>query len=100
MNGKTPNKTEKQWLDQITQLGCIVCLLFERCFTPCEVHHTNGGDNHLETIGLCFPHHRGGVDNAVYTSRHPYKAKFEKRYASEKELLTETKKLLHVEQKD
>lgn len=94
MNGRKPNKAEKEWLDQIIQLGCIVCLLEKLGATPCEAHHTNGGDNHFDTFGLCFPHHRSGKDVEKYTSRHPFKKKFETRYGSEKELLQKTKEII------
>lgn len=94
MNGKAPNKAEQLWIDKITSLGCIVCLLHHHIHSPAEVHHINGGDKHLETIPLCTLHHRAGVCNDEYVSRHPYKTAFEGRYGPEAELLLVTRRTL------
>ena len=91
MNGKKPNKEEKRWLDQIIDQGCIVCYLEKGIYSPAEVHHISGKDEHLETIPLCFPHHREGGNNTEYVSRHPWRKEFIKRYGSEGDLLFETK---------
>ena len=90
-------KSESTRLDRITALGCIVCRLEGLGRTPAEVHHLVNGrkrKGHSETIPLCPLHHRGGNDNAQYTSRHPYKRRFEQRYGSEQYLLEETNRLL------
>ena len=84
-------------MDQITNLGCIVCRLHYDCETPAEVHHIDGKTKagaHFKTIPLCFKHHREGVNNELYVSRHPFKNEFEKRYGKEEELLSEVKKLI------
>ena len=77
----------------IADLGCIVCLE-EGKYTPTAIHHIDGKtkpDAHLKTIPLCYYHHQGGEDCSAYTSRHPYKARFEARYGTEAELLEKTK---------
>jgi hypothetical protein len=59
-------KEEKQWLDDITGLGCIVCR--NSGFGPslAEVHHLRCGvgiaqrSKHLRSIPLCPEHHRNG----------------------------------------
>jgi hypothetical protein len=53
---------ERAWMDAITQLGCIVCFVFENApGTPGCPHHllTDGGRRigHLDTICLCDPGH-------------------------------------------
>ena len=71
-------------------MGCIVCKLYLDCYTPAEIHHIDGKTKpgaHLKTIGLCFRHHREGVNNELYVSRHPNKREFEKRYGTEQEIL-------------
>lgn len=99
MNGRKPTKAEQDWLDQIVQINCIVCHLEKLGATPAEVHHTNGGDNHFDTIPLCFPHHRAGKDVEKYTSRHPFKKKFENRYGTDKELLQKTREIIQEKEK-
>ena len=42
MKSHTPNREEKIWMDQITQIGCIVCLKLWDLQTPAEVHHIQG----------------------------------------------------------
>ena len=80
-------------MDSVSQMGCIVCRLHFNCFSPAEVHHISGKNKpgaHLNTIGLCFKHHREGANNDLYVSRHPYKREFEKRYGTEQYLLEKT----------
>jgi hypothetical protein len=94
MKGRSANKKEKNWMDSVSQMGCIVCKLHYDCFTPAEIHHISGKTKpgaHLKTIGLCYRHHREGVNNEMYVSRHPNKREFEKRYGTEEYLLEQTK---------
>lgn len=84
-------------MSSISQLGCIVCKLYYDCDSPAEVHHIDGKtkpDAHLKTIPLCFRHHREGVNNDMYVSRHPYKNEFVSRYGTELSLLEKLKELL------
>ena len=87
--------SEKDWFDQIQQLGCIVCLNEGRGVSPPDVHHLHQNGNrrvsHLHTIPLCPNHHRSGVNNEEYVSRHPWKKEFERRYGSEWDLFEQTK---------
>lgn len=89
------SNAEKQWLDAISELGCIVCTLLAWPNTPAEPHHLLSGGRrigHLHTIPLCPPHHRTGQGNAI--ARHPTKARFEAAYGSEAELLARTQRLV------
>lgn len=91
-------KVEKLWMDQITQIGCIVCLLHHNApGTPGCPHHMldEGGRRigHLSTICLCDPgHHQNGGDKKI--SRHPNKARFEEAYGTEEALLERTRTLV------
>ena len=90
-------KAEKQWMDDITQLGCIVCILLGKGNTPAIVHHIlkNGQrQSHLETIPLCDPGHHQGGDGWIKISRHPTKTRFEVAYGTEQYLLDATQKLV------
>ena len=97
MQGRTPNKKEKQWMDSISNFGCIVCKLFYQCDSPAEIHHIDGKTKpgaHLKTLPLCYKHHREGVNNDMYVSRHPFKKEFEKRYGKQYDLLERLQELI------
>lgn len=90
-------KREKRWLDAICQLGCIICLLFLRVFSPAEPHHLLSGGRrrgHLFTIPLCPLHHRSGLNNHEVTSRDQCRKRFEERYGTEDSLLAKTRELV------
>lgn len=90
MKSHAPNKEEKAWMESIVEFGCVVCARTLRVHTPPEVHHIYGKarkGTHLLSLPLCHKHHRGGEDTKVYTSRHPWKRRFEERYGTETELL-------------
>ena len=97
MNGRKPTKEEDKWMSAVVDLGCIVCRNALGLFSPCEIHHLEGSKKpgaHLKTIGLCFPHHRGGYDSIECISRHTNKYRFQLKYGSEKSLLEQTQKLI------
>lgn len=97
MQGRSPNKKEKQWMDSISNFGCIVCKLFYQCNSPAEIHHIDGKtkpEAHFKTLPLCYKHHREGVNNDMYVSRHPFKREFEKRYGNQYNLLERLKELI------
>jgi len=99
MKGRTPTVKEKKWMDDITQIGCVVCRLEMETFSFAEVHHLDGKvkpDAHLNSIPLCFYHHRGGQDNEMYTARHPFKKRFIDRYGTEEWLLDATQQMVEV----
>jgi hypothetical protein len=90
---------ERAWMDAITQLGCIVCFLFENApGTPGCPHHllTDGGRRigHLDTICLCDPGHHQNSPTPRKVSRHPNKARFELAYGTEESLLAKSRKLV------
>ena len=100
MKGRTPRKYEKQHMDKVQQLGCIVCRKFHNVFSPAEIHHIGGKtakNAHLYVLPLCYRHHREGHNNELFVSRHPYKREFQQRYGTEKELLREVNALLQLE---
>jgi len=90
----TPTADEKKWMNDIVQLGCIVCWREFDLYTEPEVHHIAGKTkpgSHLLTIPLCTKHHRSGENNPAWVSRHPWKNEFIGRYGSELDLLAATK---------
>jgi hypothetical protein len=82
-------KEEREHLNSVAELCCIVCRNLGYEDSPAEIHHINAGgmgmrSSNFEVLPLCHVHHRtGGYGVAV----HAGKAEFEKRYGSERELL-------------
>ncbi len=91
-------KLERAWCDAITQIGCIVCFLFESApGTPGAVHHLLSGGRrigHLDTICLCDPGHHQKSPTPRKISRHPDKARFEQAYGTEESLLAKSRQLV------
>lgn len=97
--GESMTNAESEWMDAICELGCIVCRQFGKTFSPAEPHHLLSGGRrigHLQTIPLCDRHHRSGVNNAGWVSRHPWRTEFVLRYGSEEFLLAKTKELVEA----
>lgn len=87
-------------MTQVVMLGCIVCLEYHQVYSPPEIHHTDGKTKegaHFKILGLCYNHHRAGQDNEHFTSRHPNKKRFEKRYGTEQELMEKTRERIECE---
>lgn len=86
-------------MNQITQLGCIVCRM-NGVHTPAEVHHMLSGGRrmgHLFTLPLCPLHHRSGRNDEEVVSRDQNQRRFEARYGTEESLLTAVRKLVATE---
>lgn len=98
LSGRTPTKEERQWMQDIVQLGCICCI-YEGDIDPftcppeyTAVHHIDGKTKegaHLLTLPLCATHHQNG-----HNARHRCKADFEKEYGDEYSLLEWVKRLV------
>lgn len=58
-------KEEKRWLNDLAEIGCILCAHLGTPGTPAEIHHPRSGvgmgrkAGHSEAIPLCIEHHRG-----------------------------------------
>jgi hypothetical protein len=89
-------KAEREHLDKVAALGCIICRRMGYADSPAEIHHIRTGigagnrATHWQTIGVCPEHHRGN------SGIHGLGRKgFEKRYGiTELELLDEIKRLI------
>lgn len=98
MKGRTPTKKEKQWLNKIGELGCIVCRIHHGVFSPASPHHIEGRVKpgaHFKTIPLCFNHHQADDSYPEYESVHGNKYLFEERYGTQWELLEKTKEIVN-----
>lgn len=94
---RAPTVAEAAWMDAITALGCIACLIDGHPGTPGAVHHIlRGGQRigHMHTICLCDPGHHQHGQQFGKVSRHPWKARFEAQYGTEDALLDLTQQLV------
>ena len=92
MKGRTPTREEQRWMDDVRELGCIVCRKFQSTYAPAEIHHVDGKSKpgaHFHVLPLCYWHHREGNESVMYVSRHPHKARFEAAYGTEQQLLAD-----------
>jgi len=92
MATKHRTKADNEWMRQVTELGCIACLVQGTPGTPAEIHHIREGQgrgqrsDHKQSIGLCPPHHRG-TDHPRTPSIHMAKLAFIEQFGTEQELL-------------
>ncbi len=89
------NKSDRQHLDKVAQLGCIVCRqLGVEPEIPSGIHHIRTGYGrgqrapHTETLPLCGFHHQTGGYGHAY---HAGPAEWEKRYGTELQLLEQVR---------
>ena len=98
MKGKKPTKDEQKWLNDICELGCIVCRNEHHVYSPAMPHHLMGKTvkgAHYATIPLCARHHQTGGCGGNCVARHVNKFQFEKTYGTEAELLEQTRRLVN-----
>lgn len=77
MAKRRANKAEREHLDRVAGLGCIVC------GRPAGIHHITTGvgmgqrASHFETIPLCPDHHQhGGHGVAIHAGKKTWEARF------------------------
>lgn len=86
-------KAEKQWMSDVSALGCVVCRNLGFGESPAEIHHLKTGcgisqrSSDLYTIPLCPQHHRLGGDGVAF---HANSKLWQKKYGDEITLLNQT----------
>lgn len=96
MATKHRTKADNAWMQKITEIGCIACLVQDTPGTPGEVHHIREGKGrgqraeHTESICLCPAHHRG-TDHPRTASIHMSRRAFIEQFGTESELLERTR---------
>jgi hypothetical protein len=86
---------EKALWDRLASLGCIACMKDGRYNPHVSIHHVDGRTKpgcHLLVLPLCGPHHQDDGSGAVAV--HPWKARFEKLYGRQLDLVNECMSLL------
>lgn len=101
MKGRSPTTQEREWMDAVAKLGCIVCRKHLGMHQPeVSIHHIDGRtkpDAHLNSIPLCALHHQLGGKDGPYIAVHPWKARFEAAYGTQEELRQECARLIEGE---
>lgn len=96
---RAPTKLEKLlWSHMAETVGCVACHLDGRCNLVVSIHHIDGRTKpgcHKKVLPLCAGHHQDatGEDKALIAV-HPDKARFERRYGPQLELLALVHQLL------
>ena len=96
MKGKTRTAQEKRFHDELAQLGCIACRIDGRINTHVSIHHVNGRSRpgaHMQVLPLCASHHQDQGNGVIAV--HPWKARFEKMYGNQYDLIEKCKELIN-----
>lgn len=93
------NKSDRQHLSRLVELGCIACRNAGIPDSPAEVHHIRAGQGmsqrarHDQAIPLCPRHHRlGGHGVAIHAGQKTW----ESIHGSELELLHQVRTMMGV----
>lgn len=82
------------------EVGCIACMKDGRRNTHVSIHHIDGRTKpgcHALVLPLCAGHHQDGTgEDKSLLAVHPWKARFEKRYGAQLDLLAECMHLLNL----
>jgi hypothetical protein len=96
--GRKPTEDEARYLDDVSQLGCIICLLYLKIKdSPSEIHHVEGKTKegcHFKILPLCDRHHR--ITGKGYISRANGKKAFEEAYMPEEDLILLTQEAVRL----
>jgi hypothetical protein len=90
---------EKRTWDRLAkEIGCIACMKDGHFNPHVSIHHVDGRtkpDCHKLVLPLCAPHHQhDDTDPAGRVGVHPYKARFERLYGTQEELMALCAELL------
>lgn len=100
MAKKTKTKAEKEHHAAISQLPCYIYEHFpeyqHECGGRLEVHHQTGrGRDHMKCMPLCTNHHSPMTPLPLGCAVHKGKKIFEKRYATQEEMVRWTNEQLN-----
>jgi hypothetical protein len=96
--GRTPTAEEQRHMQRVQALGCIICRIYGKQYTPAEIHHLDGKTKHgahKRILPLCPPHHR--LAGKGYVSWANGKKAFEEAYMPAEDLLVCVDKALELE---
>lgn len=92
-------KSDREHLQRVAELGCIVCKNEFGVYSFSEIHHIRAGQgaaqraSHKQTLPLCPPHHRtGGYGVAIHAGQKAW----ERSFGTECELLDQVNRELGI----
>lgn len=91
MKGRPPTTAQKAYHDLLCRVvGCAACRIDKRLNPLVSVHHIDGRTKpnaHWLVLPLCAGHHQDGTGIPGLIAVHPWKARFEKRYGYQRDIL-------------
>lgn len=94
---RSATKAERQYMDRVARLGCIVCRNEFGVYTEAGIHHIRSGQggaqraSNYEVLPLCGAHHQtGGHGVAIHAGQQTW----ESLYGTELELLAQVQRLI------
>lgn len=91
------NKLDDLWLDEVANLGCVVCRREFNIYSPALIHHIrtwNGhriDRDHRFVLPLCYPHHDKKINGVSF---HADSKLWIKKFGTQEELLRTVHKQL------
>ena len=92
-----------EYLDELADLGCIVCLLEMGVKSPASIHHTKGVDGPRSlrsddeyALPLCGTHHQHGPPGVAY---HAGPREWEEIHGKQEHLVMVAKRLVELKRK-
>jgi len=82
-------QADKQWLDDVSSLGCVICRNLGWGPSPAEIHHVRSGAGmaqraaHTRVLPLCPRHHRACYPTGFHAAPKSWQAE----HGSEEALL-------------
>lgn len=90
--------TEKVIWSKLAALGCVACRADGNFNPHVSIHHVDGRTKpgcHMLVLALCSGHHQASTgEDKTLLAIHPWKARWEKRYGSQMDLVAENMKLI------
>ena len=83
-------KTDSDWLDELSRVGCIVCRIHKGVFSPALIHHIRNwhgertGRNILYALPLCYLHHDAKIEGVSF---HENSSLWKKLYGEQEDLM-------------
>ena len=104
MKKKSKTKAERDFMNKVAEIGCIVCYLETGVEgTPACLHHLREGmgmgmkNDNYHVIPLCEGHHQWGDGTPAQHGKwgyHKNKTEFEKRYGTAQSLFDKLQEML------
>lgn len=91
IKGRSVTAAQKKFHGLLAGLGCVACYKMGIFNSNVSIHHIDGRTKpwaHWYVLPLCGSHHQDMGIPGVYPV-HPYKARFESEYGTQKELFAE-----------